>query len=74
MTSLTLSLPDDAYQRLDEIARTRGASVGQLFDHMVATLVAEADAEVRFRARAQRGRGQARHGLAVLRKAAAENA
>nr|WP_200376106.1 toxin-antitoxin system HicB family antitoxin [Thiocystis violacea] len=66
-------MPDDTYQRLNEIARTRGVSVGQLFDRLAATLVAEADAEARFRARAQRGRGQAERGLALLRQAAGED-
>jgi predicted transcriptional regulator len=68
MTSITLSLPDETYRRLDEIARLRGVSIDQLLDGMAAHLVAEADAEARFRARAQRGRGKAERGLELLRQ------
>ena len=73
MTSFTLSLPDDTYHRLDEIARVRGVSIDHLFDRMAASLVAEADAEARFRARAQRGQGRTERGLELLRKAAGDD-
>ncbi|EIC20144.1 hypothetical protein [Thiorhodovibrio frisius] len=65
MTSLTLTLPDETYQRLHEIAQDRGQSI----DAMAGHLVADADAEARFRARAQRGQGQHAHGLELLDKA-----
>ena len=70
MTSFTLSLPDETYHRIAEIARIRGISIGDLFDGIAAALVTEADAEARFRARAQRGMGKTERGLELLRKAA----
>lgn len=42
----------------------------QLFDQMTAALVAEADAEARFRARVQRGQDQTERGLELIRQAA----
>ena len=69
MTSLTLTLPDDTYQRLDQIAQDRGQSIDALFDAMAQHLVAETDAEARFRALAERGRGQTARGLELLDKA-----
>lgn len=45
----------------------------QLFDQMAAALVAEADAEARFRGRVQRGQGQTERGLELLRQAASED-
>jgi predicted transcriptional regulator len=69
MTSLTVTLPDDTYRRLDQIAQERGQSIDALFDAMAGHLVADADAEARFRTRAQRGQGQHTRGLALLDKA-----
>ena len=70
MTSFTLSLPDDTYHRIAEIAQIRGISIGELFDGVATALVTEANAQARFRARAQRGLGKAERGLELLRKAA----
>ncbi|MCF7996185.1 MAG: ribbon-helix-helix domain-containing protein, partial [Chromatiaceae bacterium] len=42
MTSLTVTLPDDTYRRLDEIAQGRGQSIDALFDAMASQMVAEA--------------------------------
>ncbi len=70
MISLTLSLPDDTYHRLTEIAQRRGISIGELLDGVATALVTEADEEVRFHARAQRGLGKAERGLKLLCKAA----
>ncbi|MBK1703743.1 ribbon-helix-helix domain-containing protein [Halochromatium glycolicum] len=69
MTSLTVTLPDDTYRRLNEIAQGRGQSIDALIDAMANHLVAEADAEARFRARAARGQGQSERGLDLLSKA-----
>lgn len=69
MTSLTVTLPDDTYRRLDEIAQDRGQSIDALLDAMASQLVAEADAEAHFRARAKRGQGQNARGLELLEKA-----
>jgi predicted transcriptional regulator len=70
MTSITVRIPDETYRRLDEIARDRGTSIDRLFDDMAALMVAQSDAEARFRARAQRGQGKTVRGLKLLRKAA----
>jgi hypothetical protein len=72
MTSVTLSLPDDTYRQLAEIARLRGVSIDQLFDGMAAHLVAKADAEARFRTRAQRGQGKTECGLDLLSQTAGD--
>ena len=69
MTSLTLTLTDDTYRRLDQLAQDRGQSIDALFDAMAQHLVAEADAEAHFRVRAERGRGQNARGLELLDKA-----
>ena len=66
MTSFTLSLPDDTYHRIAEIAQIRGISIGDLFGGVATALVTEADAEARFRAHAQRGLGKAERGLGLL--------
>lgn len=67
MTSLTVTRPDDSYRRLDQLAQARGQSIDALFDTLASQLVAEADA--RFRTRAQRGQGQNARGLELLNKA-----
>jgi len=73
MTSVTVSLPDETYRRLDEIAHVRGTSIEPLLDDMAAVMVAETDAEARFRVRAQRGQGKTERGLALLRRAAGDD-
>ena len=69
MTALTLNLPDEKLHRLEVVAQARGAGVAELFDEMSTVMLAEADAETRFRLRAQRGVGKAERGLALLEKA-----
>jgi hypothetical protein len=68
MTVLMLNLPDDTRHRLEVVAQARGISVAKLFEEMSTVLLAEADAETRFRLRAERGAGREAHGLALLRK------
>lgn len=70
MTALTLNLPEEKLRRLEVVARIRGTSVDQLFDEMSTVMLAEADAETRFRLRAERGVGREARGLALLEKAA----
>ena len=70
MSALTLRLPDDKHARLRALARSRGTSVNRLLDEVTTLLLAEFDAETRFRLRAERGAGKAEHGLALLGKAA----
>jgi len=69
MTALTVRLPDDKYRRLKAMAQARGTSVNRLVDEMATTLLAEFDAETRFKARAERGQNREAEGLALLEKA-----
>ncbi len=69
MTALTVRLPDEKYERLKALARERGTSVNRLVDEMATLMIAEHDAETRFRVRAQRGQGREQEGLALLDKA-----
>jgi hypothetical protein len=72
MSALTLRLPDDKHQRLRALAQSRGTSVNRLLDEMTTLLLAEFDAETRFRLRSQRGSGKVERGIELLKKAAAE--
>jgi hypothetical protein len=69
MTALTLNVPDEKRRRLEMLAQARGTSVDRLFDELSTVLLAEADAETRFRLRAERGAGREERGLELLRKA-----
>ena len=70
MTALTLRLPDDKHQRLRALAQTRGTTINRLLDEMTTLMLAEFDAETRFKLRAARGAGRSEIGLALLDKAA----
>ena len=69
MAALIIRLPEGKRERLKDLARIRKLSVTKLFDEMATVLLAEFDAETRFRARAGRGAGRAKHGLRLLAKA-----
>ena len=69
MTALTVRLPDEKHRRLKALARSRGTPLNRLIDEMTTLMLAEFDAETRFRARAKRGAGKAKRGLALLEKA-----
>ena len=69
MAALIIRLPEGKRERLKDLARTRKLSVTKLFDEMATVLLAEFDAETRFRARAARGAGKAKRGLRLLAKA-----
>ena len=70
MAALTLRLPDDKHQRLRALAQARGTTLTRLLDDMTTALLAESDAETRFRLRAAAGSGRLDEGLALLDKAA----
>jgi predicted transcriptional regulator len=70
MSALTLRLPDDKHERLRALAQSRGTSVNRLLDEVTTLLLAEFDAETRFRLRTQRGAGKIERGLELLDKAA----
>ena len=52
MAALIIRLPDGKRERLKDLARARKQSVTKLFDEMATVLLAEYDAETRFRVRA----------------------
>ena len=70
MTAITLRLADDKHRRLKTLAEQRGMSLNQLLNEMATLLLADFDAETRFRMRAERGQGKTERGLELLRKAA----
>ncbi len=70
MSALTLRLPDDKHERLRALAQSRGTSVNRLLDEVTTLLLAEFDAETRFRLRAQHAAGKTSRGLDLLNKAA----
>jgi len=70
MRALTVRLPDDKHQRLRAMAESRGTTLNRLIDDMATVMLAEFDAETRFKLRAGRGKGRVERGLALLDKAA----
>ena len=70
MAALTLRLPDDKHQRLRALAQSRGTTLNRLLDEMATLMLAEFDAETRFKLRTAAGAGGAERGLALLAKAA----
>ena len=69
MSALTVRLPDDKHQRLRLLARSRGTTINRLIDEMTSLMLAEFDAETRFRLRVQAGSSKAGRGLDLLGKA-----
>jgi hypothetical protein len=72
MTRLTLDLSEEQLERLERLAQARGISVSRLFEDMSNLLLAEADAESRFRLRARGGSGREARGLELLDQAAGQ--
>ena len=70
MAALTVRLADDKHQRLKALAKSRGTPLNRLIDEMATQMLAEFDAETRFHIRAERGSGNIKRGLALLKKAA----
>ena len=69
MTAFTVRLRDEKYVRLKELAREQKISVNRLIDELATLYLAEQDLEVRFQARALRGKGKVERGLDLLAKA-----
>lgn len=67
MGALTVRLPDDKHQRLKALAKT-SVPLNRLIDEMTTLMLAEFDAETRFRLRAQQGSGKAQRGLELLKQ------
>ena len=72
MAALIIRLADAKRDRLKMLARSRKLSVTKLIDEMTTAALAEFDAQTRFEARAARGAGKAKRGLALLAKARGE--
>ena len=70
MAALTVRLPDEKHMRLKALAKSRGAPLNRLIEEMTTLMLAEFDAETRFRLRAEQGAGKTARGLALLKKAA----
>ena len=70
MAALTVRLADDKHRRLKALAKSRGAPLNRLIDEMTTLMLAEFDAETRFRVRAERGADKVSKGLRLLKKAA----
>jgi predicted transcriptional regulator len=72
MAALTVRLADDKHVRLKALAKSRGTPLNRLIDDMATAMLAEFDAETRFRIRAARGAGKQARGLELLAKATTE--
>ncbi len=70
MAALTLRLPEDKHQRLRALAQSRHTTINRLMDEMTTLMLAEFDAETRFKLRAARGTGRTAEGLTLLDKVA----
>ena len=70
MAALTVRLPDEKHMRLKALAKSRGTPLNRLIEEMTTLMLAEFDAETRFRLRAGQGTGKVARGLALLKKAA----
>lgn len=71
MSALTVRLPDDKHQRLHALTESRGTTLNRLIDGMATVVLAEFDAETRFKLRAAGGASGRERGLALLARAAA---
>ena len=74
MTALTLDLPEETLHRLEVLAQARGTNIAQLVEERSTVVLAEADAETRFRLRTQRGAEREARGLELLDQAVGRGA
>ena len=72
MSALTVRLPDEKHRRLKALAKSRGTPLNRLIDEMTTLMLAEFDAETRFRLRAELGSRKTERGLDLLAKAAGD--
>ena len=70
MSALIIRIPEEKRERLKTLAKSRKISVNKLIEEMATVMLAEFDAETRFRLRATRGHGKQQRGLELLKKAA----
>ena len=55
MATLTIRLPNDKHERLRLLAKRRRISMNKLIEELSTVVLAQSDAETRFRVRAARG-------------------
>jgi len=72
MPALAARLPDEKYHRLKALAQGRGTPLNRLIDEMATLMLAEFDAETRFKLRAERGANRAARGIELLKKASGQ--
>lgn len=72
MVALTLRLPDDKHQRLRALAKSRHTTINRMMIEATTLMLAEFDAETRFKLRSSHGAGRAQEGLALLDRVAKE--
>lgn len=66
MSTLTIRLPNEKHARLKLLAEKRQISLNKLMEEISTIVLAEFDAEMRFRARTAKGSSKA--GLAILNR------
>jgi predicted DNA-binding protein len=64
MSTVTLRIPDEKYERLKNYAKQRGISVNKVFDEMATVTLAQFDAKNRFERLA--AEGDRKRGLRLL--------
>ncbi|MDR2876997.1 MAG: toxin-antitoxin system HicB family antitoxin [Chromatiales bacterium] len=69
MTALTVRLSDEKHRRLKALAHSRGTPLNRLIDEMTTVMLAQFDAETRFKTQAARETHQKTRGLELLKKA-----
>ncbi len=66
MSTITIRMPDNKHERLKKYAKEQGISLNKLFDEMSTVLLAQFDAQTRFKIRALRG--DPKEGLKILKE------
>ena len=66
MATMTIRLPDDKHERLQQLAKSQGMSLNRLVDDLSSVALAQYDAELRFETLAVKG--DAARGLRLLDK------
>ncbi len=69
MTAPSLGISDEKHRRLKALAQSRGTPINRLLEEMTTLMLAEFDAETRFKVRAARGASRDERGLELLQKA-----
>ena len=56
MATMTIRLPDEKHQRLQQLAKSQGVSLNRLVDDLSSVALAQHDAELRFRTLVSKGK------------------